>query len=78
MGQLQLRAIDPQLDIGLAAALLASMYFARWELTCGFCRTRFRKTQIFTFTWADCPNCGTRNLLPTPLSPPDSRPRRPR
>jgi hypothetical protein len=43
--------------------------FGRWEVTCGFCRTRFAR-----FAWelmagsrlsrVVCPECGTHNLLP--------------
>jgi hypothetical protein len=36
----------------------------RWELTCGFCRLRFRRLAPFARSEIDCPQCGTRNLLP--------------
>jgi hypothetical protein len=42
---------------------------ARWEVTCGFCRTRFQRV-VFELivgsrmSWVGCPSCGTHNLLP--------------
>jgi hypothetical protein len=43
--------------------------FASWEVTCGFCRTRFRRFVLelivgSRMSWAGCPACGTHNLLP--------------
>ena len=43
--------------------------FARWEVTCGFCRTRFRRTALDRTAGSRrsrvaCPACGTQNLLP--------------
>ncbi len=42
---------------------------ARWELTCGFCRTRFVRSLVelmvgSRLSWVACPECGTHNLLP--------------
>ncbi len=42
---------------------------ARWEVTCGFCRTRFSRLRwelMFGtgMSWVGCPACGTHNLLP--------------
>ena len=37
---------------------------ARWELTCGFCRTRIERVTYFVSTNIVCPACGARNLLP--------------
>ena len=43
--------------------------FARWEVTCGFCRTRFRCTALDRTVGSRtrrvaCPACGSHNLLP--------------
>ena len=43
--------------------------FARWEVTCGFCRIRFRRTVLDLMVGSKmsrvaCPACGTYNLLP--------------
>ncbi len=42
---------------------------ARLEVTCGFCRTRFRRTVLdliigSRLSRVACPACGTHNLLP--------------
>ena len=42
---------------------------ARWEVTCGFCRTRFRRVVLdlligSRLSRVACPACGTHNLLP--------------
>jgi len=42
---------------------------ARWQVTCGFCRTRFERL-VWEAPWgsrlsrAVCPACETHNLLP--------------
>lgn len=64
MGQLRLNAIDAQLDTGFRGFMLAMVRGAGWELTCGFCKQRFRKVIFLTWSSAVCPFCGTRNLLP--------------
>ena len=43
--------------------------FARWQVTCGFCRTRFERTALdrtagSRMSRVACPACGTHNLLP--------------
>jgi hypothetical protein len=43
--------------------------FARWEVTCGFCRTRFKRTVLDLMVGSKmssvgCPGCGAHNLLP--------------
>jgi uncharacterized Zn-finger protein len=63
---LEVPAIDP-VQISWLPAFLGIL--SHWEVTCGFCRTRFRR-----FTWelmvgsrmsrVTCPKCGTHNLLP--------------
>jgi uncharacterized Zn-finger protein len=71
MGRLTVDAINPVLDESWPRALSA-MGFVRWEVTCGFCRTRFGSAGR---SWRDlvvCPLCGTRNLLlyrPGPSEP---------
>lgn len=62
--QLKVRAIDARLESGPLGLLLSLIRGARWELTCGFCKERFRKIQYIFTGFADCPYCGTRNLLP--------------
>jgi rRNA maturation endonuclease Nob1 len=54
---------------------LSAGILARWELTCGFCKTRFRKIQPLAWDGSVCPACGTRNLLPVPRFPSDPGPR---
>jgi len=63
VGQLTVRAIDPRLQNGIRGFLLGMIRGARWELTCGFCKERFRTLQHLFLLTADCPFCGTRNLL---------------
>ena len=63
---LELEAINP-VRVGPFFATFAVV--ARWEVTCGLCRTRFRR-YVFElrvgsiFSWVACPECGTHNLLP--------------
>jgi hypothetical protein len=62
MGRLTVDAINPVVDESWPRPLSA-MGFVRWEVTCGFCRTRFGSAGR---AWRDlvvCPLCGTRNLL---------------
>jgi hypothetical protein len=68
VGQLRLSAIDARLETGLVGLLLGMIRVARWELTCGFCKERFRIVHLIWFSSAVCPYCGTRNLLPPALS----------
>jgi len=63
VGQLVVRAIDPRLKNGLKGFLLGMIRGARWELTCGFCKQQFQTLQHLFSQTADCPFCGTRNLL---------------
>ena len=66
MVALELEAINPVRHGWLPAEF---GILARWEATCGFCRTRFSR-----LVWelpvgsrlsaVACPGCGTRNLLP--------------
>ena len=42
--------------------------FARLEVTCGFCRNRFKRTVLdlmigSKMSWVGCPACGAHNLL---------------
>ena len=77
MGQLQLNAIDARLETGLRGLLLAMIRGAQWELTCGFCKERFRKVLFIAWSSAVCPYCGARNLLPVGRFPSDPGPRPP-
>jgi len=77
MAQLKINAIDARLESGFRGLLLAIIRAAHWELTCGFCKERFSRTQFFALSSADCPFCGARNLLPVPRFPSDPN-RRPR
>ena len=63
VAQLKLNAIDAQL-LNRWLDFLWIFRVARWELTCGFCRMRFKKDVYWVASWIDCPGCGTRNLLP--------------
>ena len=72
MGQLTVRAIDPILQNGVKGFLLGMIRGARWELTCGLCRERFRTLQHLFSPTAECPHCGTRNLM---TEGPDQGPR---
>jgi hypothetical protein len=62
MGELKVEAIDPVLMTGWRS-LLSLVRGAEWELTCGFCRVRFRKIVSLFASSVTCPACGTRNLL---------------
>jgi len=74
VGTLRVNAIDARwIDRWLLVVTLGM--FWRWELTCGFCRTRFRKDKFVAGDSAECPVCGTRNLLPVPRFPWDPGPR---
>ncbi len=75
MGQLRVRAIDARLENGVKGFLLGMIRGARWKVTCGFCKERFRTLQHLYLTTADCPYCGTRNLL-VGSAPSDRGPRR--
>jgi hypothetical protein len=55
-------AINPEVVSGWRS-LLWVVRTAKWELTCGFCRTRFQSYCWFPLSWIDCPSCGTRNSL---------------
>jgi hypothetical protein len=63
---LEAKAIDPVQLVWLPSNLgIAS----RWEVTCGFCRTRFQRvtSELMVgsrMSWVACPKCGTHNLLP--------------
>ena len=72
-----MNAIDARIQGGLAAVLFAILASFRWELTCGFCKIRFKKLQLFGLSSAICPYCGTQNLLPVPRFPRDPGPRPP-
>ena len=66
MSQLELEAINPvRTDSWRTLHWVARM--GRWELTCGFCRTRFTSVRSFVRSSIVCPGCGTRNLLPHSL-----------
>jgi hypothetical protein len=64
---LEVEAVNPvRLGMFPPNLLLA---FARWEVTCGFCRTRFKRTVLdlmvgSKMSWVACPACGAHNLLP--------------
>lgn len=63
---LELEAINPARVDGFVSGLAV---MARWQVTCGFCRTRFEGDVMETWvgsalSWVACPSCGTRNLLP--------------
>jgi hypothetical protein len=62
MARLTVDAINPELIEPWPAALTA-LGVVRWELTCGFCRTRFRRTVWMIWSLAACRACGTRNDL---------------
>jgi hypothetical protein len=77
MAQLRLDAINARLESGWLGVLLGIARFARWDLTCGFCRQRVRKVQFLVWSSVVCPYCGTRNVLPVPRFPNDPGPRPP-
>lgn len=63
---LEVEAINPVRSGWLPANL---GILARWEVTCGFCRTRFARFvwELLAgsrMSWVSCPACGTHNLLP--------------
>lgn len=63
---LEVEAINP-VQVGWLPSNLSLV--ARWEVTCGFCRVRFRRTLVellwgTRLSWVGCPACGTHNLLP--------------
>jgi hypothetical protein len=71
MPQLKVEAINAS-RTGSFRSLLWAVRASRWELTCGFCRTRFKHTGWVFRSSAVCPACGTCNILPTAgLSPRD-------
>jgi hypothetical protein len=62
----EIPAVDA-VQIGWLPASLSLV--ARWEVTCGVCRTRFRRVLIellwgTSMSWVGCPACGAHNLLP--------------
>ena len=64
---LEVQAINPVSHELLPANPL--LVFARWKVTCGFCRTRFERTALdrtagSRMSRVACPACGTHNLLP--------------
>ena len=64
---LEVEAINP-IRVGMFPPNVLYV-FARWEVTCGFCRTRFRRNVLelmagSRMSWVACPECGTHNLLP--------------
>ncbi len=63
MGQLTIPAINPVLDRSWRS-MRWLVRGARWELTCGLCRTRFADEGWMLRSTAVCPACGTRNRLP--------------
>jgi rRNA maturation endonuclease Nob1 len=62
--QLRVEAINPVLDESWRSFRWV-VRAARWEVTCGFCRTRFKDTGWMLRSSVVCPACGTRNLLPS-------------
>jgi hypothetical protein len=63
---LEVEAINPVRSSWLPANL---GIIARWEVTCGLCRTRFSRVlpELMIgsrMSWVGCPQCGTHNLLP--------------
>jgi hypothetical protein len=63
---LEVVAIDP-VQLAWLPAFLG--IFSRWEVTCGLCRTRFRRFSWelmvgSRMSWVTCPRCGAHNLLP--------------
>lgn len=75
MSQLKVDAINPVLDESFRS-LRWLVRAARWEVTCGFCRSRFKDTGWMLRGSVVCPACGTRNLLPTGRSSPGDIARR--
>ena len=64
MGQLVVDAINPVMD-GSWKSLRWLVRAVRWDATCGFCRARFGDTGWILRSSVVCPECGTRNRLPT-------------
>ena len=65
MAYLEVDAINPQLvelPFGLNLFLWLG-HMVPWELTCGFCRTRFRVWILYYVLPARCPACGTLNRV---------------
>ena len=62
MGQLKVEAIDPVLVTGWRS-LVWVFRGVEWELTCGFCRERFRRVVWLFSGSVVCSACGTRSLL---------------
>jgi hypothetical protein len=63
---LEIEAINPVRIAWLPGNL---SIVARWEVTCGLCRTRFARFVVelmigSRMSWVGCPACGTHNLLP--------------
>ncbi len=63
MGQLVVEAINPVPDSWRSLRWMVRAF--RWELTCGFCKTRFADTGWVARTTVNCPACGTKNMLLT-------------
>jgi hypothetical protein len=61
-GMLTVEAINPVLLSGWRS-LIWMIRGAKWELTCGFCRTHFQSYAPMVASYIDCPSCGTRNRL---------------
>jgi hypothetical protein len=66
VARLVVDAINPELvELPFGLNLLFSLAHAvRWEMTCGFCRTRFRAWVLWRIFPADCPACRTLNRVP--------------
>jgi hypothetical protein len=62
---LQVDAVNPELvELPLGLNLLFWLaHMVRWELTCGFCRTRFRAWILWRVMPTRCPACGTLNRV---------------
>ena len=69
MSRLTVDAINPLID-ETWPRVLSAFAFVRWEVTCGFCRTRFGSAEAWRESVV-CPVCGTRNLAyrPGPSEP---------
>ena len=62
MGRLTVDGINPQV-VAQWPPVLWRFALVGWDLTCGFCRTSFRTLGWVGREAANCPACGTRNLL---------------
>jgi hypothetical protein len=62
---LEVNAINPEpVELPLGFNLFFWLgHTARWEMTCGFCRTRFRAWVLWRVMPARCPACGTLNQV---------------